>query len=293
MTQHVPVLPKEVLLALDPKSGEPFIDATIGGGGHAASILNQTAPNGKLLGIDLSAEAIERLQKEFAAYGDRVVLVQGNFREIDSIVTKTGFSKSKGILMDLGFSSDELANPKLGLSFQVEGPLDMRFGSQELTAAEIVNSWPEDELVRIIQMYGEERYARPIARAIVKARKQKRILTTLQLVSVVAGAVPRGYERGRINPATRTFQALRIATNDELGNLEAVLPQAVGILPTGGRLAVISFHSLEDRIVKRFFREEAGRTLRILTKRPIQAGEEEIRRNPRARSAKLRVAEKI
>lgn len=293
MTQHVPVLPNEVLQALDPKPGEHFVDATIGGGGHAASILERTAPSGRLLGIDLSAEAIARLRKEFKTYQDRITLVQGNFRDMALLLAKAEFPKLKGILMDLGFSSDELANPRLGLSFHAEGPLDMRLGDQELMAAEIVNSWPEGEISKIIQAYGEERYARQIARAIIIARKRDHILTTTQLVSVIVDALPRGYERGRIHPATRTFQALRIATNDELGNLEAALPQAVEVLATGGRLAVISFHSLEDRIVKRFFREEAGKTLRVLTKRPVQAGEEEIRRNPRARSAKLRVAEKI
>lgn len=290
---HLPVLLDEVLGLLDPKPGEDFIDCTIGGGGHAREILDRTEPNGRLLGIDLSGEAIQRLKKEFASYGNRLILTQGNFRNLKTIAYAHKFLKPAGILMDLGISSEEFANAKLGLSFQIPGPLDMRLGGEGITAAEIVNSWREAELARLIRHFGEERYIIQIARAILDARKKKRILGTIELADIIRAAVPKNYEHGRIHPATRTFQALRIAVNNELENLEVALPQAVELLESGGRLAVISFHSLEDRIVKRFFREEAGRTLRILTKRPVQAGEEEVLRNPRARSAKLRAALKL
>lgn len=290
---HVPVLLGEVLKLFNPQPGDTFIDCTFGAGGHAGALLEETAPNGIVLGIDANARAIKAAQKEFAHHGNRLVLRQGNFKNLTAIAYDVAISQCAGILMDLGISSEELADPTTGLSFQIEGPLDMRFSRDGLTAAEIVNGWTSAELTRIIRQYGEERYAAQIVRTILKARRGKRIATTTELADIIVRAVPRGYERGRIHPATRTFQALRIAVNDELGNLEAALPQAVELLKKGGRLVVISFHSLEDRIVKRFFRKEAGQTLRILTKRPVQAGEEEVRRNPRARSAKLRAAEKL
>jgi 16S rRNA (cytosine1402-N4)-methyltransferase len=290
---HIPVLLNETLEYLNTQPGDTIIDCTIGGGGHAEALLEQSGPNGTLLGIDASKKAIAYLQEELKKYQKRIILAHGNFRNIKQIAYDHSVSSARGILMDLGLSSDELADPGQGFSFRVEGPLDMRFGSEGVTAAELVNSATEEELIRIIARYGEERYARRIAIAIVVARRKIRFETTTQLVDVIVGSVPKGYERGRIHPATRTFQALRIATNDELGALEAALPQAVELLEEGGRLVVISFHSLEDRIVKRFFRKHAGDTLRVLTKKPIQASEEETRANPRARSAKLRVAEKI
>lgn len=290
---HIPVLREEVLELLNPQSGGKFVDATIGAGGHTRAILERIAPNGKALGIDASVKAIEVLKKELQSFGDRLMLAQGNFRELSKIVYAHAMDQCNGVLLDVGVSSDELADPSLGISFRINGPLDMRFSGEGETAAEMVNTYPEDDLVAIIRKYGEERYARQIAEAIVRTRKKARIFTTPALVGVITEAVPGNYENGRIHPATRTFQALRIAVNDELGALEAALPQAIEILRSGGRLAVISFHSLEDRIVKRFFRDNAGTRLRIITKRPIQAGEEELARNPRARSAKLRVAEKI
>lgn len=256
-------------------------------------ILERTAPNGRLLGIDLSEIAISNLKSDLSSFGKRLVMAKGNFKDIKKLVYDAAMDKPRGILMDLGFSSNELSDPRLGLSFQLKGPLDMRLGGEGITAAEIINSSKEAELTRIISSYGEERFASRIAKAIVIARKKKRIITTTELVDVIVGAVSKNYERGRIHPATRTFQALRIAVNDELENLSSALPQALELLPTGGRLVIISFHSLEDRIVKRFFREQSGNSVRILTKKPIQAGEEEVRRNPRARSAKLRAVEKI
>ncbi|MDP3985349.1 MAG: 16S rRNA (cytosine(1402)-N(4))-methyltransferase RsmH [bacterium] len=290
---HIAVMMQEVLTWLNLKPNDAVIDCTLGRGGHARAMLDQTAPKGRLLGFDVSEPALAYLRTDLSSYGKRVQLVHDNFRNLEIRAKEYGFKKVQGILLDLGFSSDELADPKLGLSFQVAGPLDMRLGGEGITAAEIVNSWTEDEIADVIGRYGEERFAARIARAIRDARRKERILTTLQLVEIIKGAVPGGYERGRIHPATRTFQALRIAVNEELQNLEVVLPQAVKLLAPGGRLVVISFHSLEDRIVKRFFRDEAGHDLRVLTKRPVQAGEEEVRRNPRARSAKLRAAEKL
>lgn len=290
---HIPVLLDEVIEFFDPKPGEDFVDATFGGGGHAKIILEHTAPDGRLIGIDASSAAIKTAKKTFANFGDRIILIHNNFRNLKNILYDHAIPHPSGILLDLGFSSIELADATLGISFQIDGPLDMRYSSEGVTAAEIVNTWPEKELTEIIRKFGEERYGAQIARGIVKARKQKRLITTTQLVQVILAAVPKQYRQGRIHPATRTFQALRIAVNDELGALEAVLPQAVDALASGGRLAVIAFHSLEDRRVKRFFRERAGKELRILTKKPIQAGKEEIGKNPRARSAKLRVAQKL
>lgn len=284
---------EEVLHWLAPRAGQLFIDGTIGGGGHARTLLDATAPDGRLLGIDCSVSAIDRLSKQMKEYGNRLTLACGNFRDLKTIAKTNDFESINGILLDLGFSSDELLDPTLGLSFQTNGPLDMRLGGDGATAADIVNGSTEDELVEIIRDFGEERFARPIAHAIVKERRRSRFETTFDLVRVVTDAVPRGYERGRINPATRTFQALRIAVNEELSSLANVLPQAVDLLASGGRLAVISFHSLEDRIVKRFLREHDGTDVRVLTKRPILADEEEVRKNSRSRSAKLRVAERI
>ncbi|MBI4133533.1 16S rRNA (cytosine(1402)-N(4))-methyltransferase RsmH [Candidatus Uhrbacteria bacterium] len=290
---HVPVLFEEVLRLANPQPGDTFVDCTFGAGGHAGALLDRIAPNGILLGIDANPRAITAAQKNFASYGNRLVLRKGNFKNLKAIAYDVAISQCAGILMDLGVSSEELVDQEIGLSFQVEGPLDMRLSREGPTAAEIVNGWPAAELTRIIRQYGEERYAAQIVRAILKARRARRIATTLELAELVTRSVPRGYEHGRIHPATRTFQALRIAVNDELGSLEAALPQAVELLRPSGRLIVIAFHSLEDRTVKRFFRQESGQTIRILTKKPVQAGEEEVRQNPRARSAKLRAVERL
>ena len=289
---HVPVLLKETLSYLDPKPGENFVDATVGAGGHTEEIVKMIAPYGKLLGIDLSKTAIDKLNKKLSKSGSQVILARGNFSNIKKIAYDHTMDNIDGILADLGFSSDELVDPTLGLSFKLNAPLDMRLGGEGETAASIVNSYSADDLTKIIREYSEERFASQIAKAIVIARRKERILTTTALVEVIAGAVPKSYERGRIHPATRTFQALRIAVNNELENLKSFLEQSLDVLNSGGRIVIISFHSLEDRIVKRFFRKHLDK-FEILTKRPIQAGEEEIAKNPRARSAKLRAAKKL
>ncbi|GAB4560515.1 MAG: 16S rRNA (cytosine(1402)-N(4))-methyltransferase RsmH [Anaerolineae bacterium] len=306
-TGHVPVLLKEVLEGLQLAPGDHIIDGTIGGGGHAAAMLQAISPDGRLLGLDADPKAIarcqHRFQEEIAA--GRVVLVHASFEQIGEVARDHGFDQVAGILLDLGLSSDQLAEAERGFSFQTAAPLDMRFDpSRGVPASVYVNEWPEQDLADLIYQYGEERRSRRIARAIVRARP---IRDTAHLAQVISQAV--GGPRGRIHPATRTFQALRIAVNRELDVLEAALPQAVQLLKPGGRLAVISFHSLEDRIVKRFFQQEASdcicppeapictcghrATVRIITRRPIQPGPDEITRNPRSRSAKLRIAERL
>jgi len=287
---HVPVLLNEVLEHLAPKPGQTFIDGTLGDGGHAEEILERIAPNGVLLGIDLDQGAINRARVRLARFGDCFITERGNYRDIAAIAEKLGISAVNGIVLDLGISSAELEESGRGFSFQKDEPLDMRLGAEGATAAEILNSSTKDELARILRLYGEERYANRIAEEIVRRRRKKRIITTVELVDAIREAVPQNYERGRIHPATRTFQALRLAVNDELQGLHEALPQAAQVLATGGRIAVISFHSLEDRIVKQSFRD--SEELRIITKKPIRPTEKEIMANPRARSAKLRVAER-
>ena len=288
--QHTPVLSKEVIDLLQLKSDNDFIDATLGFGGHAAEVLGETTPRGRMLGVELDWETADAARAALARFGDRVQVVVGNYRDLDRIARKSGWERTQGILFDLGFSSATLKRGR-GFSFMGDEALDMRYGEGELTAAHIINSWTVDELERIFREFGDEDRARSIAHGIIKARKAGRILTTGALVGVIASTY--GGRSRRIHPATKVFQALRIAVNDEFGNLRTALPKAVSLLAPGGRIAVISFHSGEDRIVKNFFRDEdhAGR-LRILTKRPVVPGAEEIMMNPRARSAKLRVAEK-
>jgi len=292
---HVPVLLEETIGGLSLRSGDNVIDGTVGAGGHAAAALERTSPNGLLLGMDLDEAALEAARRKLACFGSRVMLVRENYRNVERVLLSHSFGPIQAALLDLGFSSLAVDDPGRGFSFRFDGPLDMRFDpAQELTAAAIVNGWTADELTDIFVRYGEERYARRIAGALVAARRRDRIVSTLRLVDVIAAAVPAFYRRGKIHFATRTFQALRIAVNDELGNLTAALPALTRSLAVGGRLAIISFHSLEDRIVKNYFREQsASGTLRVLTKRPIVAGEAEIAANPRSRSAKLRLAEKI
>jgi len=301
---HIPVLYQEVLEWLEPRPGSAYIDATVGLGGHARGILERSAPDGRLLAIDHDPAALAEAQRNLASFGERVTWVQADFRELEQIARREGFAQVQGILFDLGVSSLQLQDAARGMSFQREGPLDMRMGPHAPhTAEEIVNSWSEAELARILLTYGEERYARRIARAIVRARP---LHTTLQLADVVARTVR---YRGRIHPATRVFQALRIAVNDELSALEEALPQAVRLLAPGGILAVIAFHSLEDRIVKRFMVTESRdcicpprvpqctcghvATLRRLTRKPVRPSKEEVTRNPRSRSARLRVAQRL
>ena len=305
---HVPVLYREVLDALRPRDYGLYVDGTVGAGGHAAGILEAAGPNARLLGLDADPDALAVATRMLARFGDRVVLVNENFRHLADVARAKGFVPADGVLLDLGVSSMQLDQSKRGFSFRADAPLDMRFDPrQNVTAADIVNSASESELRKILYEFGEERAAPRIARAIVRRRETKRIESTAELAEIVAKAV--GARRGGINPATKTFQALRIAVNRELENLREALPQAVEILAKGGRLAVIAFHSLEDRIVKEFMRYEASScvcppglpvcvcgkqpTLKIVNKKPIVPGPEELSRNPRARSAKLRVAEKI
>lgn len=289
---HLPVLTKEVLEFLNPKPGENFVDCTIDGGGHAKEILKKISPAGKLLGIDLDEEMIKNTGAEIK--NENLILVNDNFKNLKKIIAEKNFPPVSGILIDLGWSSIQIEKSDKGFSFLKDEPLDMRYSKSGMTAAEAVNRLSENELADIFWQYGEERFSRRIAKKIVETRKKKRILATFDLVEAVKTSVPKSYERGRIHPATRVFQALRIYVNQELENLKAVLPQAVEILAPGGRLAVISFHSLEDRIVKNFFREAKKEgTVEILTKKPVIAGEEEIQINPRARSAKLRAIKKV
>jgi 16S rRNA (cytosine1402-N4)-methyltransferase len=305
---HTPVLLTETLTALQPRSGGLYIDATVGGGGHAEKVLDSSRPDGLLLGIDADPLALAASAGRLVEFGSRVRLVQAYFDQLARVAPEAGFARVDGVLFDLGVSSPQLNRGERGFSFQHDAPLDMRFGpGAETTAEVLVNELPADELTRIFREYGEERFAGRIARWITEARASRPIRSTGELAAVVVRAKPGGY-RETIHPATRVFQALRIAVNDELGRLRRALPQALDLLVTGGRLAVISFHSLEDRIVKQFIRDESrgcicppevpvcqcGRMPRLthVTRRPVMATAEEIALNPRARSAKLRVAER-
>ncbi len=316
--RHLPVLLKETIDLLAPQPGQHFIDATLGGGGHAEEILKRTSPNGKLLAVDLDELALKAAKNNLLAFKDRVIFVRENFSKIKQIYNEQ-FStyKVSGILLDLGLSSFELEDEHRGFSFQIDAPLDMRFDTrQSLTAAEIVNTWPFDKLKKVIQEYGQEALATNITKQIISIRQQKPITKTKKLVEAILLAFRNtlGSKKevpwvGGLHPATKTFQALRLAVNDELGNLKKSLPQCLEILEPGGRLAVISFHSLEDKLVKNFFKTESHdclcppdlpvcrcghrARLKILTKKPIVPREEEIAKNPRSRSAKLRVAMNI
>lgn len=294
MTIHRAVLVEETMQLLDVKPGSCFIDGTLGGATHTEELLRRSAPNGRVLSLDVDRKALKTAAEQLSNYGYRWVGAEANFRHLASEGRAHGFDAIDGVLLDLGFSSDELADVSKGLSFLQNGPLDMRLGPKSnedgLTAADIVNTWSAEDLVKMITNFGEERFARRIADAIVKARKASRIVGTLDLVTIIKSAVPANYEHGRIHPATRTFQALRIAVNDELEALKDAIHEACAVLKTGGRLAIITFHSLEDRIVKQTFAQSDE--LDVLTKKPLVATAEEKRANPRARSAKLRVAVK-
>jgi 16S rRNA (cytosine1402-N4)-methyltransferase len=309
-TVHVTVLPAETLDLLAPAPGGHYVDGTLGGGGHTALLLARSAPDGRVLGIDADPAALERVRQrmpEEVASG-RLVLRRGNFAEMAGLAREAGFDLADGIMLDLGLSSDQLADRARGFSFAADAPLDMRFDpTRGQSAADLVNTVEEGELADLLYRYGEERRSRAIARRIVEQRRRAPIERTGELARLVESVIHG--RPGGIYPATRTFQALRIATNDELASLEAALPAAVELLRPGGRLAVISFHSLEDRIVKRFFQAEArgcvcppelpacvcGRAprLHVLTRHPVTAGGAELAANPRARSAKLRAAERL
>ena len=314
--KHIPVLCDEVLEFLKPESTGTYVDGTIGLGGHSLAVLSASAPDGQVIGIDLDPEALVIAKERLHAFGDRCFLINGNFTEMAVLLATHSICAVDGILLDLGVSSLQLDTPHRGFSFNHTGPLDMRMGTQRKlddnqegapTAMQVVNNSAVDTLVDIFKRYGEERFARRIAIRIVKARQQTPITTTTQLAEIVKNAVPQ--KTTKIHPATRVFQALRIHVNRELENLEVGLAAAISLLKSGGHLCVITFHSLEDRIVKRRFQTSAAvcicppkipvcicdhePSLQILTKRPIVPDVSAVQDNPRARSAKLRVARKL
>ncbi|MFH1032465.1 MAG: 16S rRNA (cytosine(1402)-N(4))-methyltransferase RsmH [Chloroflexota bacterium] len=301
---HTPVMTGEVIKALSIKPGGRYIDCTLGAGGHAAAILEHCSPGGKLLGIDADPQAIELARARLGSYSDSILLINDNFVNLEAICYKYDFLPVHGILFDLGLASFQIDIPERGFSFQTSAPLDMRFSpTQKVTAADIVNTYAEAELAWLIKTYGEERLSRQIARRIIEERP---IRTTLKLARIIEQVY---VTRGKIHPATRTFQALRIAVNEELDNLISALKQAINLLAFEGRLVVISYHSLEDRIVKQFMQREAkncicppgtptcvcGHTarLKLINRKVIIPSLEEIQNNPRSRSAKLRTAERI
>jgi len=282
---HVPILVAEVLELLAVRPGGLWVDGTVGLGGHAEAVLRATAPDGRLLGWDRDTETLERAQATLRPFGDRARLEPGDYREIPG---RLAGERADGILLDLGISSAQLDDPERGLSFQADGPLDMRMDRRGgETAADVVNQLPEKRLADLIYAYGEERASRRIARAIVRARGRGPIRTTAELAEIVRRAAPRGSRRG-FHPATRTFQALRIHVNRELDGLGDALAQLAACLAPAGRMAVIAFHSLEDREVKTTFRGLSRRGYTLLTKKPVRPSEIETRSNPRARSARLR-----
>ncbi len=287
--QHVPVLKKEVVEYLQPQSGSVIVDATLGMGGHAEAVLEQLGNTGKLIGIDRDKHAIEIASDRLGEYKQQCVFIHGNYRGIRGLLRDAGYNHVDGILLDLGVSSVQLDTPERGFSFRFDAPLDMRMDdTSSLTAEEIVNNYSETELADIIYEYGEETRSRSIAEKIVTARQKGRITTTGELAEIIGG------RRGKIHPATKTFQALRMAVNEELESLEAALPEMVAALNPGGRLVTITFHSLEDRLIKNFFKaSEAEEKIHILTKKVVKPTWTEVRENRRARSAKLRAIEKL
>ncbi len=291
---HKSVLIKEVLEYLNPQTNENFVDGTVGEGGHARLILEKNGPQGKVLGIDADAKQIENSKANLAEYKERVILINDSYANIKEIYLTSGVKQINGILLDLGYSSYHIDVSGKGFSFQKDEALDMRYGSGELTAEKIINEWPEEKIQEIIENYGEEKFARQIAKKIVVQRKIRKVKSTFELVKIIESAVPIKFQHGRIHCATRTFQALRIAVNGELENVQKGLEGALQMLVPSGRLVVISFHSLEDRIVKHFFREqEQLQKIKILTKKPIVASEDEISQNSRSKSAKLRAIIKV
>ncbi|MEY4705776.1 MAG: hypothetical protein RL042_1981 [Nitrospirota bacterium] len=288
---------EEVLFWLIREDGHIYLDCTVGYSGHAERILEASGSSSRLIGFDRDARAIAASRDRLARFGNRVLLIHGHFADLKQHLAASGIGQVDGILFDLGVSSPQLDEPARGFSFQGDGPLDMRMDqSRGGTAADLINRWPEAQLADVIFQFGEERFSRRIARAIVSARERRPLATTKELVSVIEGAVPAKYRHGRLHCATRTFQALRIAVNEELDCLDPALRDAVDVLSPGGRLCVISFHSLEDRIVKHTFRALSGKddpSLMVLTKKPQVPTGEESDRNPRSRSAKLRVAQRV
>jgi 16S rRNA (cytosine1402-N4)-methyltransferase len=284
---HKPVMINEVLEILDVKPGGKYIDCTLGDGGHARAILEASSPDGILVGIDMDSTAIERAEISLSQYKDRIIIIQGNFSNLSSLVSSIGITKFGGILFDLGISSVQLGDSDRGFSFNLDGPLDMRMDKTiSITAHQVVNSYSLEKLYNIFWNLGEERFARLIAKSIIDYRKKKEISSTRELADLICKVVRR---RGKIHPATKVFMALRVYINRELENLKDAIPQAISLLIPGGRLCIISYHSLEDRIVKNTFKESEGK---LITHSPIKPTREEILSNRRARSAKLRGLEK-
>ncbi len=315
---HIPVLLEETISLLAPQANQHFIDCTLGGGGHAKKILDQTSPDGHLLAIDADGQAIAHGKKTLESYSGRVVFVQENFLKIKQIYNEQfALYSINGILCDLGVSSFELKDSDRGFSWQIDAPLDMRFDTrQSLTAAEIVNTWPSEQLQQILQEYGQEPLAYEVTKQIINSRQKQPITKTKTLAEAILLAYRHKLKTkkeipwiGGKHPATKTFQALRIAVNDELASIAALLPQAIDIVEPGGRVAIISFHSLEDSMVKKYFRQEARdclcppelpecrcghrASIKLVTKKPIQPSEQEKKANPSSRSARLRVVEKL
>ena len=288
---HIPVLTEKILEYLAPKPNENFIDCTAGGGGHTFAIAERIAPKGKVLAIDWDPEAVKTLKEEARKrkLQQNVIVENENFAHIKEVVQRQKFQPIAGIIFDLGFSSDQLESRGRGFSFQKDEPLDMRYSpNNPITAEKLLNYSSKAQLEQILEEYGEEEFASQIAQAIVQSRTQRHLQKTSQLVRVVEEATPKWYQRKKIHPATKTFQALRIAVNSELENIRAGLRQALELAGPNGKIAVISFHSLEDRIVKEFFKHEP--LLKPMNKKPIMSSAAEIKKNPRARSAKLRIA---
>jgi 16S rRNA (cytosine1402-N4)-methyltransferase len=298
--RHVPVLLNEVVAFLRPHAAGVYVDATLGEGGHAEAILRASAPHGRLIGLDRDREVLRRARQRLAAFGERVYIAHRHAAELRFVLDELDLSQVDGVVLDLGVSSYQLETAERGFSFTHEGPLDMRMDrTAGETAAMLLNRLDESDLVALIQRYGEERWARRIARAIVRARRRAPLQTTAELAALVTQMIPPPARPPRIHPATRTFQALRIAVNQELTSLEPTLREAAMCLRTGGRLCVIAYHSLEDRIVKHTFRRlenappAASCTLRVVTRKPVTVSPAERRANPRARSAKLRTLERL
>ncbi len=302
MSRHFPVLLAETIESLQLRPGHNVIDCTLGDAGHSEEMLKHTAPDGRLLGIDADPESLLRAQQFLHEHQDRITLVRDNFSQLENIVRNASFGPVHGILMDFGWSSPQFADRGRGFSFQNPNePLNMRYdGSQKLSAGELVNTYSEQEIEKILREYGEEKLSKEIAKAIVESRKTKQIETVGDLVEIILQTYRKKLKTekeipwiGGLHPATKSFQAIRIAVNDELGVIRRALPQAVEVLAPGGRLAVITFHSLEDRIVKHYFKSVPSTHIRIITKKPLEASEAEYADNPPSRSAKLRVIEKI
>jgi len=308
--EHIPVLLKETLQYLELKPGGVYIDGTLGGAGHSSEIVKRIAPGGVLLGIDQDSNAIEAAKKHLEDYRDNVIVIHDNFRNIKAIAQENGFKEVDGILLDIGVSSHQLDEEERGFSYMHDGPLDMRMDTgNNYDASDIVNNSPERELTRILRDYGEEKWAARIAKFIIEERKNGAIDTTFKLVDIIKRAIPAAARREGGHPAKRTFQALRIAVNDELEVLKQTLMDSVDILKPGGRLVVITFHSLEDRIVKTIFNNMerpctcppklpicvCGKEplLKVVTKKPVSASDEELEKNKRSKSAKLRAAERV